>query len=143
MLNIFQEHLDSGVEHFETLLISNQYLHRGLTIVPVKNMVSNIGVGEGSAHYAEDISHMPKGMRRIFTMGSYEMDLEKIRYPKAVEDYSIYKEHSYRIVAWGHPIIKTYRHLEAGIYKIKKGKIKEAIQDFIEDIRKVKKRIVS
>ncbi len=141
MLGLFQEHLDSGIEHFETILISNQYLHQGLTIVPRKNMANNIGLGEGSAHYTGELSLIPKGFRCFFTMKRYEMKLSEIHHPYKVEDYPLYRKNSYRICAWGHPFIKVYRHLEISWYKIKEGNIREAVQDIIKDARKVVRKI--
>lgn len=141
MFWIIQEHSDSGIEHFETILISNQYLQRGLTIVPRKNMANNIGLGEDSAHYTGDFELIPKGFRCFFTMKRYEMKLSEIRHPWEVEDYPPYKERSYRICAWGYPIIKVYRHLETGFYKLTRGNVKEAVLDTVKDIGKIVKRV--
>lgn len=137
MLNVFQSHLDSGKEHFETILISNQYLNKGLTIVPKKNMINNIGVVENSAHYVSDISLVAKGLRRIFTMKRYEMDLDNINEPNNVEDYELYRKNSYRIYGWGHPIIKVYRLIETTFYRVKKGEFKSAMQDILDKVHKV------
>ena len=137
MINVFQNHLDSGKEHFETLLISNQYLNKGLTIVPKKNMINNIGVVENSAHYASDISLIAKGLRRIFTMKRYEINLDDLKEPENIEDYEPYRKNSYRIYAWGHPIVKVYRLIETTFYRIKNGEFKSAMQDIGEKVHKV------
>lgn len=137
IINVFKNHLNSGKEHFETILISNQYLNQGLTIVPTKNMVNNIGIAEDSAHYASDISMIPKGLRCIFEMGKYEIDLQNIKEPDRVEDYEPYRKSSYRINAWGHPIIKVYRLVETTFYRIKKGEFKEAFNDILNKIYKL------
>lgn len=143
MVNVFQNHLDSGKEHFETILISNQYLSQGLTIVPTKNMVNNIGIVEDSAHYASDISMIAKGLRRIFTMKSYELNTNNIKHPEKIKDYEEYKKNAYRIFAWGHPVVKVYRLIETTIYRIKKGKFKEAFEDIFNKIYKVINKISS
>lgn len=137
MLNVFRSHLESGKEHFETLLISNQYLHEGLTIVPTRNMVNNIGVVEGATHYASDINLIPKGYRRIFTMNRYELDISILKHPTKVEDYKLYQKHAYRIYAWGHPFVKIYRQLEIAFYYLKKGKVKELTSDIKQKINHV------
>lgn len=115
---VFKRHLDSGIEHWETLLISNQYLHEGLTIVPKKNMINNIGLTNNSAHYVNSIDKLPKGVRRIFTMKRYEMDTSNLQEPEKIEDYRPYTTRTYRINAWGHPFIKVYRKIEQLVYKI-------------------------
>lgn len=115
---VFKRHLDSGIEHWETILISNQYLHEGLTIVPKKNMINNIGLTNDSAHYANSIDKLPKGARKIFTMNRYEIDTDNLHEPKEVKDFRPYKTRTYRINAWGHPGIKIYRKVEEFVYKI-------------------------
>ncbi len=129
MLNVFKGHLESGKEHFETILISNQYLHEGLTIVPTKNMINNIGVVEGAAHYASNINLIPKGYRKIFTMKRYELNVSELKHPSTVEDYKPYKDNSYRIMAWGHPFVKIYRQIEITFLYLRKGKTKELMND--------------
>ena len=76
-------------------------------------------------------------------MKRYEMELDEIRHPEKVEDYPVYKEHSYRICAWGHPIVKIYRHLEVSVYKIKNGNIKAAVRDIMDDIYRIVKKLSS
>ncbi len=136
MMHVFREHLDSGKAHFETVLISNQYLHKGLTIVPRKNMVNNIGVVAGSAHYADDLSVIAKGYRRIFTMNRYELESGVLKAPNSVEDHPNYRKRAYRIYGWGHPIIKIYRMFEVSFYHIKKGQFKEAFSEITNKLRK-------
>lgn len=143
MMNIFENHLNSGKEHFETILISNQYLNRGLTIVPTKNMINNIGIVDDSAHYSGDIFMIAKGLRRIFTMKRYEIDLEDIKEPKHIEDYEPYKNNSYRIYGWGHPMVKIYRLIETTYYKIIRGKGGEVVKDILDKFKKVLNKTTS
>lgn len=143
MLNVFKSHLESGKEHFETILISNQYLHEGLTIVPTKNMVNNIGVVEGATHYASDINLIPKGYRRIFTMNRYELDTNNLNHPFSVEDYKPYKNKSYRILGWRHPFVKIYRQFEIAFYYLKNGKIKELYSDIKQKMEHILNRTSS
>lgn len=137
MLNVFKEHKKSGKAHFETILISSQYLNEGLTIVPTKNMINNIGVVEDSAHYAADITLIPKGYRRIFTMSRYEININQLKHPSTIEDYRPYKKNAYRIYGWGHPIVKMYRQLESAFYYIEKGMVKELYSDIKYKIKNV------
>lgn len=143
MLNVFEAHMQSGKEHFETILISNQYRHEGLTIVPKRNMINNIGVVAGSAHYAADIELIPKGYRRIFTMNRYEINTNELKHPETIKEYKLYQKNAYRIYGWGHPFVKMYRQIESAFYYLKKGKIKELHNDMKQKIEKVIKRTSS
>lgn len=143
MMNVFKDHMRSEKEHFETILISNQYIHKGLTIVPTKNMINNIGVVEGASHYATDIDLIPKGYRRIFTMNRYELNVNKLKHPTVIEDYKQYQKDAYRIYGWGHPMVKIYRQLEVIVYYLKKGKILELSRDIEEKVKKIIKRTSS
>lgn len=136
-------HMKSGKEHFETILISNQYRHEGLTIVPKKNMINNIGVVEGSAHYAADIELIPKGYRRIFTMNRYEINTNELKHPEIIKDYKPYLKNAYRIYGWGHPAVKIYRQIVSMFYYLKQGKIKELLSDTRQKIERVIKRTSS
>ncbi len=129
MVHIFENHRDSGIEHFETILISNQYLHKGLTIVPKRNMIRNIGASEGASHFANHVALIPKGIRRIFKMKSYEVDVKKLCHPTQVRDFEPYRKRSYRIMAWGHPLVKVYRLVESFCYKLHAGQGKSALEE--------------
>ncbi len=140
MLHVFEQHLASGREHFETILISHQYLHRGLTLVPAKNMVRNIGVAADSAHYAADLGLVAKGFRRIFTMSAYEMDTAHIKHPAGKQDFEPYRKRAYRIYGWGHPFVKLYRLLETSFYQLRRGNVWDVFEDVKEKAGKVLSR---
>lgn len=137
MIQVFYNHRYSGKEHFETILISNQYLHEGLTIVPQKNMINNIGIAEGSTHYAENINYLPKGLRRIFTMKRYELALSNLVHPKGIVDFPKYQIRSYKIYGWGHPLIKLYRLTESLFYQITNGEFESAKKEVIDKFKKL------
>lgn len=131
-----------GISRFETILIANQCLEQGLTITPKKNMINNIGVVTGSTHYVEDISLIPKGYRRIFTMDRYEIDILNIVHPKIIEDNENYLKKAYRIYGWKHPFVKCYRLLETTFYQIKKGNITKAVKIIFDRLKKFSKGLV-
>lgn len=112
---------------FETILIARHLLCEGLCIVPCKNMASNIGIGVGSSHYEAQLSQMARGDRFIFTMNSYEMDMAHLKHPIEVRDFAPYREHSYRIRAWGHPVIHAWRAIETATYQFFSGGNKKKI----------------
>lgn len=45
-----------------------------LVIVPKKNLINNIGVGEGSTHTANNLKTMPKALQKLYDMETYELD---------------------------------------------------------------------
>jgi hypothetical protein len=140
MLNVFRAHRATGKPHFETILIANQYCHKGLTIVPQKNMVNNIGVTGDSTHFANDLALIPKVLRRIFTMGRYEtvgftngMSITEyeglLKPPNEISDYEAYRKSTYRIYGWGHPVVKIWRLVESTFYKLVRGDLKGIFAD--------------
>ncbi|MCR5025452.1 MAG: hypothetical protein K6A90_14145 [Lachnospiraceae bacterium] len=141
LINVCKKHRASGIPHFETILISNQYLGNGLTLTPRVNMISNIGVTAGASHYQDDISLIPKGYRRIFTMGRYDLDPENIVCPDDVTDYRPYREEAYRIYGWGHPFVKFWRFLEGSFYEIRAGNFGFVWKDFKEKVGNVVHRL--
>ena len=137
LINICRKHRNEGYPHFETVLISNQYLHGGLTLTPRVNMIRNIGVVKGATHYQDDISLIPKGYRRIFTMDFYDLDPESVRCPETVMEYVPYREKTYRIYGWGHPFVKLFRFFEGSFYQIRAGNLKYVAKDFFDKVRNV------
>lgn len=129
-------HAKSGKAHFESIMLLNQYLNSGLTIVPTKNMINNVGVTSDSTHFSGSIESLPKGYRRVFTMKRYDI-VGQIKHPPYVIEYVPYKSNSYRIKAWGHPIVKIYRMVETIFYRIAKGDFSGVVKDVEEKINKV------
>lgn len=132
-MSMANSHAKSKKAHFESIMLLNQYLNSGLTIVPTRNMINNVGVTSDSTHFSGSIESLPKGYRRVFTMKRYDIN-GAIKHPPYVIEYVPYKNNSYRIKAWGHPFIKIFRMFEMFIYRIRKG-------DFIGAIKEVKEKI--
>lgn len=102
----------SGTQHFETLCGVNQYANSMLNIVPAKNMIINIGnTPEGGTHSVDDLSLIPKGLRRIYTMNSYEIDFP-LNHPKYVINDVDFQKQLFRVMGTGHPFVNKYRNIE-------------------------------
>lgn len=129
-LTYFRPLAESKRIRFESSLIANQLIHQGLTIVPTRNAVCNIGVGCGGAHFNGGLDLIARGERRIFTMSGYELDVARLRHPQEVCDYAPYKDSAYRIRAINHPMVRLYRGIETTIYQLIKGNSKEAWESF-------------
>lgn len=135
-MSIAESHAKSGKAHFESILLLNQYLNSGLTIVPKKNMINNVGVVAESTHFSGSVEMLPKGYRRVFTMPRYELN-SKLKHPKYVIEYTDYKDRSYRIKAWGHPFVKAYRFAEALFYRLIRGDLKGITKEVVDKVNKL------
>lgn len=124
---VCKKHKDTGREHYESILISNVWNNNGLCIVPKRNMIHNIGLTGDATHYGGNIDSVPKAMRKLFTMKVYEIDGE-LNHPNYICEHVAYKERVYKMMAWGHPLIKMYRYIDLLIELVINGKKREAME---------------
>ena len=110
MLYLCQSHAGCGVEYYETIFWAYMMLHDGMAIMPSKNMVSNIGMNEGT-HYSTQLELMPKRLRRMFTMQRYDINFP-IKHPEKVAEYPGYQTRHYLRNAWNNPWRKILYSLE-------------------------------
>lgn len=129
-VHIFENHRNSGIIHWETIVSANQYLHNGLSLIPKKNMISNIGVTSGATHYTNDLNLIPKGYRKIFTMQQFDIEIKNLKCPRNIKEDPVFIKKVYRILGWGHPWVKVYRFIEGSIYQIVAGNIGFVVKDF-------------
>lgn len=106
-----RRHRELGKAFYETISESCMRLNNGLAIVPRDNLISNLGVTTDSTHFAGTTATLPRGYRRIFTMGRHPMQFP-LQHPQHVMEHVAFKERVYRIMAWNHPWIKISRSLE-------------------------------
>lgn len=126
----------SGIAYYENILSANSWTQNRLNIVVTKNMISNIGnVGE-STHGVSDIKLLPKGIRRIFNMKTYEIDFPLKHPPYVMEDRTFYKDLK-RVMGVGHPFVRFYRNIESSFYRLRAGQFKQLWRGFK---RRMKKR---
>lgn len=95
----------------------NMYLHSRMIIVPKFNQISNVGLTANSANSTNSIKFIPRGLRRIYFMKTYELSFP-MRDPKYVINDKGYKKKVDRIMAFGHPVIAFYRCCESVLYMI-------------------------
>ena len=93
------------------------HLNSAYAIVSVKNMISNIGVTEGSTHNIDDIRKLPKGIRWIFNMKRYELEFP-LKYPKYVMENKEYRRKTFSKMARNSKIKQFYRKVEGRILRI-------------------------
>lgn len=119
-LPMCRAHRASGKAYFETLFHAALLLNSQLAIVPRVNMVNNIGISADSTHFAGSVATLPRGYRRIFTMGRHDLDFP-LRHPRDVVDHVAYRQRVYRVMGWRHPWIKTGRSLEELFINLRHG----------------------
>ena len=111
MLRMFRDHSQSGKEYFETIYWADMILNSGLTIMPTKNLVSNVGLTADSTHFSAELQTMPHRLRRIFAMPCHELQWP-LCHPKYVIENVDYKERRYKTLGWNHPLTKTAYSIE-------------------------------
>lgn len=112
-------------------------LYNQLNLVATKNMICNIGVGDGSTHSADSLKELPKGIRRIFFMETYEHEFP-LRHPKFVIEDKNYQRKVNRIMGWGHPLVIFYRRTEILIRRTMFGDKKKLLKRIISKLRNEK-----
>ena len=110
LIQMCRDHRDSGSPQFESVFWATMLFNSGLAIMPVKNMINNVGASDDSAHYSA-FKTMPHGLKRLFTMGRYDIAFP-LKHPRYVIEEVGYVQRMYRYNAWGHPWVKIGRSLE-------------------------------
>lgn len=115
MLSTWKTERDSGVAHHETVKGTSQFSSHRLNIVPTKNMITNVGnTPEGSTHSMSSLDLIPKGLRRIYTMQSYDIEFP-LKHPKYMINDVEFQKQLFRVMGWGHPFVQMYRRIEKTI----------------------------
>lgn len=104
----------------------DMYGQNRLQIIPKVNMISNIGAADTSEHAAE-LCLLPKGIRKVFNMSTYEMEMPLIHTNYVIPDVE-YERKRNRIMGYNYPLIIIYRKIERFLLLVKNGRIKDAIR---------------
>lgn len=104
----------------------SMYLQNRLILVAKKNMIHCMGATAGATHSPNDYRLLPKGIRRIFNMKTYEYQFP-LKHPQYIMEDKVYELKVERILANRHPMVKIYRKLEGKIRKMIYGDKKNLI----------------
>lgn len=115
-----QFHKKDNKAYYESIFRASMLFNSGLSIIPTKNMINNLGASVDSTHFTSSFDLMPHGLRRIFTMQRYELS-GSLKHPRYVIENVGYKERLYKIQGWGHPWIKIGRSFEELYLNLCKG----------------------
>lgn len=119
-------HKKEGVAHWETIQTYSRYLNSQLNIVPSRNLIKNVGLGENSTHSNNRIQNIPATLRVAFYRDSEEMEFP-LKHPRYVIDNVQYKEDFFRITGKGHPWIARKRKLEGLFLRLIHGNAKSIL----------------
>ena len=119
-LPMCRRHRAQGKAFYETILWSHMLMTNGLSIVPKRNLINNLGATADSTHFGGTLETLPRGYRRIFTMKRHEIECllpEKknpgaLVHPKVIMEHIPYRQRVYRIMGWMNPGIKVARSFE-------------------------------
>ena len=130
-------HKEGGSPIYETVFWTYNTLHSGMAIIPVCNMICNSGISDDAAHFSGSLKTIPRRMRRLLTMRSYDLTFP-LRHPKYVIENVEYKDHVYRIMGWGrYSWVKVCRSLEELTYNLRYGNVRQIWQSLIHRMKKM------
>ncbi len=102
------------------------YFNSTLSIVPQKNLISNIGLTADTSHASSSIKQIPKGLQRVFFAERHPMTFP-LKHPKYVIEDNQYAKEVYKILGLT-PVLKITRRIEGIIRRIifaEKGDLKK------------------
>ncbi len=105
----------------------SMYSQNQLNIVPRKNMICNIGHGEGNTHFSDDVRKLPKAVQKMFNMKTHEIDMP-VKHPKYVIEDKNYEKLLYQIMGRG-IMAKVCRRIEVMARKAYFGSVKLVQKD--------------
>lgn len=89
---------DTGKIHsFEIIVGTSRKLNHALTIVPTRNMMSNIGIDAEAYHSGSNIKHLPSKLQHIFFMKTYSQNFPLSEPPFIIPDKR-YCQKIYKII---------------------------------------------
>ncbi len=102
------------------------YLNSTLSIIPQKNLISNIGLTADSSHASGSLNKIPKGLQKVFFGKRYPMEFP-LKHPNYVIEDNLFAKEVYKILGLT-PVLSKTRKIEGIIRRIifaEKGEIKK------------------
>ena len=104
-LRTSKKHKATGKEYFESIYTAARLLGSGLSIIPTKNMISNIGISPDAVHGAKDIRLLTKRGQKAFNAKCFEMHFP-IRHPQYILECKEYEYLQGKMMGWNDSILK-------------------------------------
>ncbi len=131
---------NSGKAHYESILGPSGFLNSRLNIVPSKNMISNVGIGENATHSPDSVNKLPKGIRQILFMKTHEIEFP-LSHPNYIIEDVEYKQKVDKIMGFGYPLISFSRSIRSIMFRIISGDTISVLNGFLRRIKLIKKKI--
>ena len=119
-LSCAERHRKTGKEFWESIVGCNCLYNNMLSIIPKKNLVSNMGLTQDSVHSNTSKKYLSKVTGNLFEMNTYELKFP-IKHPDYVIENKAYRKRVNIIMGTGHPLRVKCRSL---VYILKKFFIK-------------------
>ena len=137
-IEFYRKQNQEGIAYYESILSTNAKMNSRLNIVACKNLISNIGNEGESTHGASSLEVLPKGIRRIFNMKTYEYEFPLKHQEYVIEDIKFRKK-LYRVMAVGHPFVRFWRRCESFWLRLTHGQAKQLFKSIFGKIFRKKK----
>lgn len=112
-------------------------LQHQMNIVPKYNMINNIGMSEDGANSVSSLRFMPKGLRKLYYMKTYDYKFP-LKHPKYVVNDLEFKKRLDRLMGDGYPVVQLYRIVESLFYRIIDGDFSSVKKGFKRRFSKFK-----
>jgi hypothetical protein len=115
LLPIWKLHRDSGKAYYESIHASSFFLNSQLAIVPIMNLISNIGIAPDSTHAVDSLSKLPERIRGMFFMRTYELKFP-LEHPKYITNDIEYRNKVNQIMGNSNSLIMNYMNKAINVY---------------------------
>lgn len=105
-----------------------------LVIVPKYNLISNIGVGEGSTHTANNLKTMPKPLQKLYNMKTYEYEFPLKDPEFVIADVDFEKEREKQLGVYS-PVQKVTRFVSRSVRLVLFGESKRLINGITKRLK--------
>lgn len=127
----------SGIAYYEAILGANAKVNNRLNIIATKNQISNIGNDGESTHGVASLELLPKSIRRIFNMKTYELEFPLKHPPYVIDDVQFRKD--VNEVMYGNNIfVVMCRKMESVFYRMRTGDFSMFKRKFKRIVQKMK-----
>ena len=133
-LGAWENERDTGLEFHEAIGGITQLANSRLNIVTAQNLISNVGnTPEGGTHSVSDVSLLPRNIRKIFTMPSYELEFPLVHPPYVINDVD-FQSALYRLMGTGHPFIKLKMRISRAFLILSKQGFKSLMNKLMKKL---------
>lgn len=136
---VMPKHYSSGKEYFESVMAYSNFVNNRLSIIPKRNMISNIGnTVAGGAHSSSSEKLLPKATRKLVSMKAYELESLPIKHPNYIFEDAEYGKIIRRISGRNNPLVMFSRRIESLLLAII-YRDKESLKRKFKKVFKIKK----